>query len=501
MTYSAVRDRFDVLQQRLAPMWPAMTVRGSGEARTLIVLSSVSMDVPSTLHSLLPAYEERYLVFVLGLARSPATKVIFLASQPTHPAVLDYYLGLMGDENQDELRRRLVPLYVGDWSNRPLTAKILERPRFVERLRSHVPDRSRAVILPFVTTDLEARLALELGIPMYGPNPRLAGLGSKSGSRAVFAAAGVPHPEGVCGVRTASDVIDALEPMVARGVGAAMVKLDDAVSGFGNAVVRLAGASSRSEIEERVRDLNPEREELDVESFLEMLEAEGGIVEERIEGQDFRSPSVQLRASPLGGAELLSTHDQILSGPNGQTYQGCRFPADAGYAGMISEYGQRIGDELSAAGVIGRFGVDFVVRRSRAGWEAFAIEINLRNGGTTHPTLTLLALTDGEYDESTATLTSRGRKKHYVASDHVAVSGLETLTPEDLPEILDATGLGWDRRRLTGAVFHMLSGVPIAGQVGLTAIGDSAAEAEGIMHRVESALRAAAAVNRTALLH
>ena len=56
----------------------------------------------------------------------------------------------------------------------------------------------------------------------------------------------------------------------------------------------------------------------------------GGIVEERIEGEELRSPSVQLRVLPGGVVELLSTHDQLLGGASGQSYLGCVFPADPG---------------------------------------------------------------------------------------------------------------------------------------------------------------------------
>ena len=41
----------------------------------------------------------------------------------------------------------------------------------------------------------------------------------------------------------------------------------------------------------------------------------GGIVEERISGAELRSPSVQLRVTPLGEVEILSTHDQLLGRP------------------------------------------------------------------------------------------------------------------------------------------------------------------------------------------
>ena len=67
------------------------------------------------------------------------------------------------------------------------------------------------------------------------------------------------------------------------------------------------------------------------------LAQRGGIVEEVIAGAELRSPSVQLRVIPGGAVELLSTHDQVLGGPNGQSYLGCRFPADFAYARAISE--------------------------------------------------------------------------------------------------------------------------------------------------------------------
>ncbi len=67
-----------------------------------------------------------------------------------------------------------------------------------------------------------------------------------------------------------------------------------------------------------------------LDAYLAKLAERGGIVEERIAGDEVRSPSVQLRVTPLGEVELLSTHDQLLGGPSGQSYLGCRFPADSG---------------------------------------------------------------------------------------------------------------------------------------------------------------------------
>ena len=78
-----------------------------------------------------------------------------------------------------------------------------------------------------------------------------------------------------------------------------------------------------------------------------------------------RSPSVQLRVTPLGEVELLSTHDQLLGGPSGQTFLGCRFPADPRYAAAITREAAKIGGRLAKEGVLGRFALDFVVARTR----------------------------------------------------------------------------------------------------------------------------------------
>ena len=155
--------------------------------------------------------------------------------------------------------------------------------------------------------------------------------------------------------------------------------------------------------------------------YLAQLASDGGIVEERVTGAELRSPSVQLRVTPLGEVELLSTHDQLLGGPSGQKYLGCRFPADFGYAQAISREAAKIGAALAREGVLGRFAIDFVVvRDASGGWTPYAIELNLRKGGTTHPFLTLQFLTDGRYDPTTALFTApSGREKHLVATDHL----------------------------------------------------------------------------------
>ena len=214
-------------------------------------------------------------------------------------------------------------------------------------------------------------------------------------------------------------------------------------------------------------------------------------MEERIIGTELRSPSVQLRVTPQGDVELLSTHDQLLGGPSGQSYLGCRFPADYAYASAIID--GRLGGRRRCSrrrACMGRFAVDFVVVREPSGtWTPYAIELNLRKGGTTHPFLTLQFLTDGAYDAATALFTApSGREKHLVASDHVQSEALRGLSVDDVFDIAVRHRLHFDQARQTGVVFHMLSAIAEIGQIGLTAVGDSRQQAEATFHRAERVL-------------
>src|SRR4030095_14050848 len=134
----------------------------------------------------------------------------------------------------------------------------------------------------------------------------------------------------------------------------------------------------------------------------------------------------------------LSTHDQLLGGASGQSYLGCIFPADPAYSRLISVPAMTIGERLAAEGALGRFAVDFVVKRDAAGcWSAYAIELNLRKGGTAHPFLTLQFLTDGRYDGRWGrVLTPEGTEKHLVATDHLEADEFRALSVGDLFDVV-----------------------------------------------------------------
>jgi pheganomycin biosynthesis PGM1-like protein len=482
--------RFSELQGKLVPLWKSIQAFNQDE-QTIVVVPSMTVD-SEFVGSELQSYEERFL-FLLLLLRQPRARLVYVTSGTIQPSIIDYYLDLLPGIISSHARKRLFLVSPHDGSPRPLSLKLLERPRLIEHIRSLIPNPDRAHLVPYNTTTLERDLALELGIPMYGADPRYFYLGTKTGCRRIFAEVGVPHPLGIEDLRSEEDVVAAIVEMRSRkpALRQVLTKLNEGISGEGNALVNLEelpppGASTEcAAVAERVRCMRFELADATYESYMEKLGERGGIVEERLMGEEFRSPSVQLRVTPLGRVELLSTHDQVLGGPSGQSYLGCRFPADPAYGPAIMREAAKVGERLAREGVIGRFALDFVTVRDRGGqWDPYAIEINLRKGGTTHPFLTLQFLTDGRYNPETGIFTTpMGQEKHFVASDHLESPLYRAFTPDDLFDIVARHGLHFDQTRQTGVVFHMMSSLGDSGRVGLTAVGDTRDDADAVYAR------------------
>ena len=481
---------FAALQARLRP-FESTDDAARAEERTVLAIPSINLDQDLLVRHReeLAAQEERCLYLALALRR-PRVRLVVVTCLPVRDEVVDYYLGLI--PAAEDARARIHLFSPEDDSPRPLAQKILERPQLLARLRELMPDRRGAFIMPFNVRDHERDLALELDVPIYGVDHRFARYGLKSGCRGLFASAGVSHPPGANGLCSAAELADALMALrqARPGLEAAVVKLDDAVYGEGNLVIALRDLpppGTREEeaaIDVRLRTLPS--------SYLEKL-GDGGIAEELIAGE-IRSPSVQMRILPGGDPVVVSTHDQVLGGEHGQTFVACRFPAEREYAAAIVREARKVGAALAAEGVVGRFGIDFVVARCDGDWVPSAVEINLREGGTSHPYGALWLLTDGSLDEDKTTFrTPSGQAKYYFATDRLGDPAYQGILLSDFLSTAETSGLGWDLGSQTGAVFHMLRALEQHGRIGVTAIGDSPDQAHEIY------LGAAALLDRLAV--
>jgi hypothetical protein len=475
-------SEFQRLKPRLAEVWDALTMREE-EPHTAVVVPSLTLD-QSELRKIAGAsfYEER-LLFLLIRLRNPRARMVYVTSQPIHPIILEYYLQFLAGIPASHARSRLTLLCADDASSRSLTEKILERPRLIERIRAGINDPQRAYLTVFNSTPHERKLAVLLGIPLNGCDPQLASLGTKSGSRKVFREADVPLPEGFEDLHTTHEITEALAELRSRrpGLRRAVVKLDESFSGEGNALFRYPANDSKLALGEALQRVEFAVPTETPEAYFDKMAKMGGIVEEYIEADEKHSPSAQLRIGPRGDVLAISTHDQILGGPSGQVFLGCRFPAHDDYRLTIQEAALRVGHVLSAHGVVSRFGVDFLVHRdaSDAAWKTTALEINLRMGGTTHPYLALQFLTGGSLDPQSGLFRSpSGQAKYYKATDNLYSPRYKGLLPEDLVDLLTINKLHYSHGSESGVLFHLIGALSEFGKLGLTAIANSPAEVD-----------------------
>ncbi len=487
---------FHNLQARLPALFARVTSRRSQE-QTVVVIPSLSLD-PEELAKVTGVhhYEERML-YMLMLLRRPRTRVIFVTSQQLDPIVVDYFLHLLSGVPSSHARARLLLLHCSDASKIPLTAKVLQRPRLIERIRAAIPDIDLAHLVCFNSSSYERSLAVELGIPLYANDPALYSLGTKSGCRKVFREAGVQFPDGYEDLRDGEDIVAALAALREQDDTRrrAVVKLNDGFSGEGNALFYfdgandLRGADLRDWIRQRLPALRFEAPGEHWEHYHAKFQQMQGVVESFVEGVEKRSPSSQNRVNARGEAMAISTHDQVLGGPSGQVFLGCTFPADDAYRLQIQEAGLRVAEALAGKGVIGRFATDFVSVKEDGEWRHHAIEVNLRKGGTTHPFLTLRFLTDGSYNLDDGLFYSQtGRPKYYYASDSLQSDAYKGLGPVDLVDLAVEHELHFHSSPERGVVFHLIGALSEFGKLGLVCIGDNWQQAKFLYRKTKDTL-------------
>lgn len=461
--------------------------------RTVVILPSLSLDqeilskIKGSVH-----YEERMLCLLM-LLRMPLTKIIYISSVPIADVIIDYYLHLLPGITGYHARKRLVLISCFDSSNKPLTQKVLDRPRLIEQIRQHIPDNTSAHLTCYNITALEKTLAVQLRIPLFGTDPDKFYEGSKSGSRKTFRASGVDLPDGFEDLHTIEDISKALADLKRKypAMRKAVVKMNDGFSGDGNAIYHYPELEIDEQFQQNIagslfKQLKPVSHEVSEQLFFDKFKEMGGIVEIFLEGEIKMSPSVQCVINPNGRIDIASTHDQLLGGDEGQIFIGAVFPAHPDYSVAIANAGKKISQHLLEKGVMGRFAIDFIsVKLQDGSWKHYAIEINLRKGGTTHPYLMLQFLTDGNYDAESGTFnTASGNQRFYFASDNVVNEKYIGLTPHDLIDIATFNSLMYDGAAQEGVMFHLVGALSEFGKLGLVCVGSSPQRAKAFYDKV-----------------
>ncbi|MEO7263659.1 MAG: peptide ligase PGM1-related protein [Ferruginibacter sp.] len=450
-------------------------------AKTIVVIPSLTLDqdilskVEGVVH-----YEERLLCLLL-LLRMPRTHVVYITSTPIDPVIIDYYLHLLPGITGHHARQRLHFFSCYDAAHLSLTEKILARPRLISRIKNAIPNGHLAHLACFNVTAYERRLSTILELPIYGCDPDLFFWGTKSGSREIFKACGIAIPAGYENLQDERAIIKALAHLYKNnpGIRKAVIKMNDGFSGEGNAIFSFKNIIASQDIEVQVSSQLPGQMEivandLSYYQFIKKFTGMGGIVEAYIDGTKKMTPSVQCRINPLGKIDIISTHDQLMGGRDDQVFSGGTFPAAAEYSVEIGILTRQIAASLKDKGVLGRFGIDFLSVKEGERWTHYAIEINLRKGGTTHPYIMLQFLTNGNYNADTGKyLLPNGDEKYYLFSDNIHDDRFKGLTSGDLMDIAICNDLHYDGTKEEGVMFHLIGALSQFGKLGVVCIASS----------------------------
>jgi hypothetical protein len=434
-------------------------------------------------------YVERTLSHSLWHLKNPEVELVFVSPRPVNAAMLASHLSCLP---ADAITRFHVVVVEGA-STRCLTRGLLDDVRALRELHGLVRPEL-ALLVPFLVSEDEIELACTLGIPLEGPVD--IGLNTKTGSHRVFRDAKVPHQRAQIDLRSVQDLQSAVRQWYeAGGSDAIAIKLDAGVSGLGNLHItrkQLTATLVQLQRERAPRTAREHRQLLSRAVRRTIVEtgrswvalrrdlAEGFIVEEWFQGRVISSPSVQGFISPAGEVGVVATHDQMLEG---QVFKGASFPAfphDPTWRKQLMSYGESIARVLARKGALGNFAADFIFGQTPSGAHVLsAIEINLRQGGTTHPYRNALGLKEVSFDrESGLLVDGDGTPLYYVATDNGHSEAMKGYSTDEMLGLLSRFDLNT----------HLV--VPEQGKIGFQVFGPSPQAARDAFDEVTEYLAA-----------
>ena len=432
-------------------------------------------NAPAFLH-----YEERLLT-VLQHLRRPHCNIVYVTSEPLNPVILDHYLGFLTGVSRRHAENRLTLLDCNDGSPKTLSAKILERPPLISRLRNLAPASQYSWIETLVNGAPEQALSTALNIPIAANDPSLSHLGTKSSSRKIFRQLGVKAPAGFEDLKDRKDIVSALSNLKVDtpDLRRAVLKLDEGIAGQGNGVFSFDGCDATSTqgvsqwIDNHLHEVAFQAPSQNINTFLEMMNDNGGVAEAFIEGNPKHSPSSQAMIAMNGDVYPTATHDQVFPENNSQIFEGCIFPAESAYRNEIQNIGVKIGEALASEGARGPFGVDFVVVQDTDGaWEPYAIEINLRVTATEISRNFLKFLTGAKYDSASGFYLSKDNaKQFYYAVDTIVDDAHRGVTPTDILDLIIENDLNYDAAKGNGVLVHTIGALSRYGAMGMVCVG------------------------------
>lgn len=487
---------FAQLQAQLAKR-PTLVADTSKQPRTFVYLTGMSLDTEELSKVKgIEHYEER-LLYVIGYLRNPRTKIIYITTNQIQPRIIEYYFDLLCSTQAERasFTKRFIPIAVGrSASGTTVTKRLLSSARLRQQILQQIPDKTAAVLRCFNSSPDEEALAVKMGLPLFAAQPKLAWLGSKSGSREVFKAVELTPPFGVEHIHSATQLYQAIQTIKRhdRSCQHVVLKFNNSFSGVGNATFTLKGwPRSLTGLPRFLKkNLHPSNQALSTEQYVEKFYASGGIAEVWLAGDQICSPSAQVIIQPDKTVVIASTHEQLFDKVTKQIYLGARFPARPKLRPAVLAQAKRIGAHLAKHGVIGPFSIDFISIKRTGRWLTHPVEINLRKGGTTHPYQLVKHLTTATTQSDASLRSAAGRKIYYYAYDNISSPDYVGLDPATLIELVRDAGLAFDRATNVGITLHLLGALQKYGKFGVVCIARSPQAAEQLFLLLQRVLTA-----------
>jgi len=449
---------------------------------------------------------------ILATARDTNRETIIFIAPDIHDRdkVIDYYCRLATDNSSTataELRSRIDVITLSDSSGRWLSDKlvqdesedaILARRRIRERAQACREDGGNVSLDYFEPSkNLEAFAETLVSLPSQAHSTHIP-KGRKAYARDLFTSLDIPVARGTRLRRDIDDLAPEILDLQDRfSLHEFVLKLNGSeyAAGYGNAFVTVQRGPERDRITALQEQLNKSLvvdKQLGWAGFVADAKRSGVLAEERLKGDEFRSPSFQGRIEESGEVVAVSSHEQHFT-EDGTGFVGCSYPADSDYRSTVIEHGLTVGRELAARGVErGGYGVDFMALRDRPsdGWRVFGCEINLRDTGTKHPFETASALLgepiDGRFSGA------GGSDRVYLCSDSIYKPAYRgKVRPGALIEAVERTpNLHFDHASRTGVVLHMFGSLFTYGKIGATYIAADLEHAKSLQDELERLLDA-----------
>ncbi|NXE37952.1 IQCH protein, partial [Ptilorrhoa leucosticta] len=450
--------------------------------------------------------------------------VIYICPLALSEELLQYYNKLLGlqaavrsgnPEDMADLQDRfkiLTPEAINSFPGHHMClATVLKySPRTIQRLQVLIQSRD-AYVVGGVPHQDDLAVADVLQVPLLGSEPAVAQLYStKSGSKRIFASAGVPTPPGEWDIHSREQLLRALSQLILDNMEVQrwLFKVDDERGGNGTAycdvishlecyhwiqkewqrhgpevwsksqACELALVKISQELPgllaQHVQPVNEKRFPT-WEKFLQTFLSQGGVIEAFPFSASITNVTVDLLIEPTGEVTMVSSGDQLhAEGPLRSS--GTTIPQRSVDPAVLNSLCSKIGEVCKSKGVLGYFSVDFVAfthprTREKQVW---ATDLDLCYSDQLALTQLLLYVTDGNLDCGSSRLQgplgskeSRNQQIQHkgtkpptprsprcaVASSQLRHSNLSGISYNLLLHTCKARGVGFDLQEKQGTVF------------------------------------------------